>query len=139
MKAHDGIGFRPLKASPEGADPRHLASISAELPKTLIRRPRRFICDDTRTGACFECKPIALAGGGDMLTHYNRAMGLLAKIKAKPGMTISEILDSYTPWERDEIYPPLYPVNVGLLLDEMATVDYIELRDGRAYPKRPPL
>ena len=138
MKEYDGIGFRPLKEAPPGADPRHLASIQAELPKALIHKPRRFICEDTRTGACFECKPVGLANGGDMLTHYNRAMSILEKIKARPGMTVDEILGQFTQWEREEIYPPIYPLNVSLMLGEMATVDYIEMRDGKAYPKNPP-
>ena len=137
-KQYDGIGFRPLKEAPKGADPRHLAAFSAELPKALIPKPRRFICEDTRTGACFECKPVGLADGGDMLTHYNREMSILEKIKAKPGMTVDEILDQFTQWEREEIYPPIYPLNVFLMLGEMATVDYIEMRDGKAYPKNTP-
>jgi hypothetical protein len=139
MKKYDGIGFRPLKKPPEGADPRHLRAISAELPKTLIRRPRSFICDDTRTGACFVCEPVGLADCGDMRTHYNREMSILEKIKEEPGITIDEILNKFTQWEKEEIYPPIYPVNVSLMLGELATVDYIELRDGRAYPKNPPV
>ena len=139
MKKYDGIGFRPLKKPPEGADPRHLRAISAELPKTLIKRPRSFICDDTRTGACFVCEPVGLADSGDMRTHYNREMSILEKIKEEPGMTIDEILNKFTQWEKEEIYPPIYPVNVSLMLGELAAVDYIELRDGRAYPKNPPV
>ena len=53
-------------------------------------------------------------------------------------MTIDEILNKYTKWEREELYPPIYPLNVSLMLDEMAVIDYIELRDGKAYPKNPP-
>jgi hypothetical protein len=139
MKQYDGIGFRPLKKAPEGADPRHLRAISAELPKTLIKRPRSFICDDTRTGACFVCEPVGLADSGDMRTHYNREMSILEKIKEEPGMTIDEILSKFTRWEKEEIYPPIYPVNVSLMLGELAAVDYIELRHGRAYPKNPPV
>ena len=73
-----------------------------------------------------------------MLTHYNREMSILEKIKDRPGMTIEEILNRFTRFEREEIYPPIYPLNVSLMLGEMATVGYIELRDGRAYPKNPP-
>lgn len=135
MKEYDGIGFRPLKEAPPGADPGHLAAISAELPKTLIRRPRMFVCEDTRTGACFNCRPVGLASGGDMLTHYNRQMSILEKIRETPGMTVDEILNRFSKWEREEVYPPIYPVNVSLMLGEMATVNYLELRDGRAYPK----
>ncbi len=138
MKKYDGIGFRPLKEAPSGADPRHVAAIPAELPKTLIRRPRTFICEDTRTGACFECRPVGLADGGDMLTHYNREMSILEKIRARPGMNIEEILNQFTQFELEEIYPPIYPLNLSLMLGEMAMVEYIELRDGRAFPKTLP-
>jgi len=139
MKKYDGIGFRPLKEAPQGADPRLVAAIPAELPKSLVRRSRTFICDDTRTGACFECEPIGLADGGDMLTHYTREMSILEKIKAKPGMTVEEILDQFSKWEREEVYPPIYPLNVSLMLGEMETVNYIEIKEGRAYPKSPPV
>jgi uncharacterized repeat protein (TIGR04076 family) len=138
MKEYDGVGFRPLKQAPAGADPKYLRSIPAEPPKSLIRRQRGFTCDDTRTGAYFVCEPVGLAGGGDMKTHYNRAMSILEKIKEHPGMTVSEILDTYTNFEREEIYPPIYELNVSLMMDEMAVVDYIEIRDGRAYLKNPP-
>ena len=52
-------------------------------------------------------------------------------------MTIDEILNKFSKWEREEIYPPIYALNVSQILGELATVDYIELRDGRAYPKNP--
>jgi hypothetical protein len=138
MKKYDGIGFRPLKEPPEGADPRYLSMISYELPKTLVRRPRSFVCDDTRTGAAFLCEPIGIANGGDMLTHYNRAMSVLEKVKEEPGITVDEILNKYTKWDREEVYPPLHPLYVSLVLDEMAVVEYVEMRDGKAYPKNPP-
>lgn len=53
-------------------------------------------------------------------------------------MTSDEILNRYTKWEREELYPPIYSVNLPLMLGELATVDYIEMRDGKAYPKNPP-
>lgn len=139
MKKYDGIGFRPLKKVPEGADPKHLSMISADKPEALIKRPRGFVCDDTRTGAYFTCEPIDLADGGDMLTYYKRAMSILEKVKAEPGMTVDEILNKYTKWEREELYPPIYSLNVSLMLDEMAVVNYIEMRDGKAYPKNRPV
>jgi hypothetical protein len=62
-----------------------------------------------------------------MRTHYNRAMSILEKIKNDPGMTVDEILNKFTRWEREEIYPPIYSLNVSLMIDEMATVNCIEL------------
>jgi hypothetical protein len=138
MKKYDGVGFRPLKKAPEGADPNYLRSISATPPKSLVKRMRGFVCDDTRTGAQFICEPIAIASGGDMKTHYNRAMNILEKVKKQPGMTVKEILNKFSKFEREEIYPPIYDLNVSLMLDEMAVVVYVEMRDGKAYPKNPP-
>lgn len=138
MKKYDGIGFRPLKKAPEGADPKYLRSFSVEQPKTLIRRPRGFVCDDSRTGAYFICEPVSIASGGDMKPYYRRAISILEKVKQQPGMTVEEILEKFTRFEREEIYPPIYNLNVSLMLDEMAVVNWVELRDGRAYPKNPP-
>jgi hypothetical protein len=135
MKKYDGVGFRPLQKVPEGADPKYLRSIPAEPPKNLIKRQRGFVCDDTRTGAYFICEPVDIARGGDMLTHFNRAMSILEKVKEQPGMTVNEILNKYSRFEREEIYPPIYELNVSLMLDEMAVVNYIEIRDSKAYPK----
>ena len=49
-------------------------------------------------------------------------------------MTVMEILASYPEFEREEIHPPLNPVLVQLMLDELAEVGYVELKDSRAYP-----
>ena len=61
-----------------------------------------------------------------------REMSILEKIKNEPGLTADEILNKFSEWERNEIYPPLNPINVRLMLDELAEVDYIELRDEKA-------
>jgi hypothetical protein len=61
-------------------------------------------------------------------------MAMLEKIKAEPGITRDEIIQRFTEWERNEIYPPLNPMLVECLLDEMAQVNYIEKRDGKYYP-----
>lgn len=135
MKKYDGVGYRPLKEAPEGADPRFLGGMPTIPPERLIKRQRGFTCDDTRTGARFTCEPIDLASGGDMLTYYNRAMNILEKVKKQPGMTVPEILGTYTEFEREEVYPPIYDLNVSLMLDEMTVVGYIEMVDGKAYPK----
>jgi hypothetical protein len=65
-------------------------------------------------------------------------MSVLEKVKEEPGITVDEILNKYTKWDREEVYPPLHPLYVSLMLDEMAVVDYVEMRDGKAYPKNPP-
>ncbi|UCD08865.1 MAG: hypothetical protein JSU79_10995 [Dehalococcoidales bacterium] len=135
MKKYDGVGYRPLKEVPKGADSKYLSGIPPVPPKSLIKRKRGFTCDDTRTGARFTCEPVNLASGGDMLTYYNRAMSILDKIRQQPGMTADEILEKYTEFEREEVYPPIYNLNVSLMMDELAVVEYIDIIDGKAYPK----
>lgn len=135
MKKYDGVGFRPLKKTPEEADPKYLSGMPAVPPESLIKRQRGFTCDDTRTGAHFICEPVDLASGGDMLTYYNRTMAILEKVKKQPGMTVNEILDKFTKFEREEVYPPIYDLNVSLMLNEMAVVGYLDMIDGKAYPK----
>ena len=137
MKKYDGIGFRPLKEPPAGTDKKHLADFPAQ-PPTKLAKGRGFVCVDSRTSALFKCEPIGLADGGDTLPYYNREMSILEKIKSEPGLTADEMLNKFSEWERNEIYPPLTPLNVRLMLDELAEVDYIELRDEKAYPKNPP-
>lgn len=134
MKKYDGIGFRPLKEVPEGSGGKSRIIVSPEIP-TSLKGGAGFACADCRTSAYFSVEPIDLANGGYTLPYYKREMNIFEKIKKEPGITADEILKKFTDWEREEIYPPLNPVNVRLMLDELAEVNYIELRDGKAYPK----
>ena len=134
MKKYDGIGFRPLKEVPEGSGTSSTIVVSPERP-TSLKKGHGFACADCRTSAYFAVETIDLASGGYTLPYYKREMDILEKIKAEPGLTVDDILGKYTKWEREEVYPPLGPVNVRLMLEELAEVNYIELRDGKAYPK----
>jgi hypothetical protein len=78
------------------------------------------------------------AGGVDLKPHYRRYMSILEKVKEQPGITVKEIPGKYSKFEREEIYPPIYDLNVNLMPDEMAAVDYIEWRGNKVYPKNPP-
>jgi uncharacterized repeat protein (TIGR04076 family) len=133
-KKYDGVGFRPLTGAPAGADKKLAEVLPAERPQELLKG-WAVICPDARTLANFLCEPVDLADGGDCLPYYNREMNALKKIKSEPGMTANEILNKFTAFERDEIYPPLTLFNLELMLDELAEVGYIELRNGKAYPK----
>jgi hypothetical protein len=134
MKMYDGIGFRPLKEAPEGSGGKSGIVVTPEIP-TSLKGGGSFACADCRTSAYFSVETVDLASGGYTLPYYKREINVLEKVKNEPGITVDEILNKFTDWEREEIYPPLNPVNVGLMLDELAEVNYIELRDGKAYPK----
>ena len=135
MKEYDGIGFRPLKEAPEGSGEKSGIVVTPERP-TGLKGGGSFACADCRTSAYFSVEPIDLASGGYTLPYYKREMSILQKVKENPGMTVEEILQKFTDFERDEIHPPLYNVIVQLMLDELEEVGYVELKDGKAYPKK---
>jgi len=136
MKKYDGIGFRPIKKAPAGSGAKSTIVSSSDRPQGL-RGGGSFACADCRTSAYFSVEPIDLASGGYTLPYYKREISIYEKIKSHPGITVAEILEKFTDFEKDDVYPPLYEVNVQLMLDELAEVNYIELRDGKAYPKKP--
>ena len=133
MKKYDGIGFRPLTKAPEGSGEKGNIVVNTNRPQGMTGGGG-FGCADCRTSAYFMVEPIDIASGGYTLPFYRRQMAILDKVIAKPGMTAAEILATFTEWERENIHPTLYEVNVQLMLEELEQVGYVELRDGRAYP-----
>jgi len=65
-----------------------------------------------------------------------REMSILEKIKKEPGITAEAILTRFTDWERDEIFPPLTPILTELMLDELAQTGYIDIIEGKVYPRK---
>jgi uncharacterized repeat protein (TIGR04076 family) len=143
MKKYDGVGFRPLKGPPPGVDTNKLLYFSGKKPgqatELITKGGYGVPCHDCKTSAFFVCEPVGLADGGDSIPYYRREINILEKIKNEPGITVDEILKNFSQWEREEIYPPLTHINVSLMLDELAEVDYIEIKEGKAYPKNPPV
>jgi hypothetical protein len=62
-------------------------------------------------------------------------MNILQKIKNEPGIQTEMIIKRFTDWERDEIFPPLTPVVMDLMLDELTETGYIRIDQGKAYPQ----
>ncbi|MFH1647838.1 MAG: hypothetical protein ABID71_09190 [Chloroflexota bacterium] len=137
MKQYDGIGFRPLKEAPPGSGEKSGIVVSPEIPTTR-KGGTGFACADCRTSAYFLVETVDIASGGYTLPYYRRAMSILEKVKKEPGLTVEGVLKKFSDWEREEIYPPLGPVNVPLMLEDLEEVNYIELRDGKAYPRGSP-
>ena len=94
-----------------------------------------FFCGDPRTLAMFRAEPFGLSDKGFDLPFYKREMSILEKIKAEPGLDITGVLERFTRWEREDVYPRLGPANVEIMMEELEGAGYIELRDGKAFPK----
>jgi uncharacterized repeat protein (TIGR04076 family) len=129
MAKYDGVGFRPLEAP-------------ADFPRA---RGGHFVCGDTRTLAHFICEPVDISDSDYAQPFYRRELTLLEKIEKEPGIKTDDILGKFTDFEREKISPPLTPALLGVLLDALMDMAYIEVRDGRAYatgrqpPSRPPI
>jgi uncharacterized repeat protein (TIGR04076 family) len=134
MKKFDGYGFAMRKETPIGAEEKKFLSYSLKL-KTEKQSGWHFVCGDSRTSAFFLAEPSGLAEFGWFTPYYMREMKILEKIKAEPGISKEEILKRFSDWEREEIYPPLTPLILEFLLEELTEASYIEILDGKLLPK----
>ena len=125
MAKYDGAGFRPLKIT------------AASMPQAM---GAHFVCGDTRTLAHFTCEAVDLSDSDYAQPFYRREIAILEKIEKEPGIKTGDIIDRFSDFEREKISPPLTPVLMKLLLDALADMNYIEIRDGRAYAtgRQPP-
>lgn len=135
MEKYDGSGFRPI-------EPENKASkVNKTNPKNGRARGQHFICGDQRTLAHFSCEPCDLSDSSYAQPFYRREIAILEKIEAEPGIKTSEILDRFTDFELNGIAPRLTPVLLGVLMEALEDMGYIEVsEDGRATAtgKEPP-
>jgi uncharacterized repeat protein (TIGR04076 family) len=125
MAKYDGAGLRPLEA-PDPATPK--------------ARGGHFVCGDTRTLAHFSCEAVDISDSDYAQPFYRRMIAILEKIKKAPGVKPDDIINWFTDFEREKISPPLTPVLMGVFLDALEDMKYIEIRDGKAYAtgRQPP-
>lgn len=142
MLKYDGMGFCPVGTLPENA-PEKLVKAFSSIPKTEKSRGGHFVCGDTRILADFSCEPVDLSDSDYAQPFYRREIAILEKIEREPGIKTDEILERFTEFERNNISPPLTPVLVEVILEALTDMNYIEIKDGRAYatgrepPSRP--
>ncbi|MFC2011097.1 hypothetical protein ACFLUR_02265 [Chloroflexota bacterium] len=112
MAKYDGVGWRPRKQVQEAA-----LTIFPTSLKTEKARGSHFLCPDSRTIAHFAVEPVDLSDSEFCSPFYRRAIAILEKIEAEPGIKTQEILGKFTEFEREGISPPLTPVLVEVLLE----------------------
>jgi uncharacterized repeat protein (TIGR04076 family) len=130
MAKYDGIGWRPIKKIPENA----LGKYAVMPPGTGAKKARgaHFLCADSRTLAHFSCEPVDLSDSEFCQPFYRRAIAILEKIEAEPGIKTDEILNRFSAFEKEEISPPLTPVLAQVLLEALEDMDYVSIKDGKA-------
>lgn len=135
MKKYDGVGWTNVKNAPRGAKKELVDMSGLKMPFERVKGRATFTCSDPRTLAMFRCEPYGLANKGFDLPFYRRQMSILKKIKIHPGLSVSEVLEKFTKWERENIYPRLGNAIVEIMMEELAGAGYIEFREGKAYLK----
>jgi uncharacterized repeat protein (TIGR04076 family) len=132
MAKYDGAGFSPRKTLPESGPP-SLRILNPLSPKKETIRGARFTCSDTRTLAQFLCEAIDLSDSDYCQPFYRRALAILDKIAKEPGIKPPEILERFTPFERDDISPTLTPPFLEVMLAALIEMDYVVLKDEGLY------
>ena len=138
MAKYDGVGWRPVKSVPEAAKAKW--TIFPYSSKTQTARGAHFMCADTRTLAHFTCDPVDLSDSEFCQPFYRRAISVLEKIEAEPGILTDQIIDRFSEFERTGIAPVLSPLFIDLMLESLKDMKYIRITDERAYSlgKEPP-
>lgn len=132
-KKYDGIGFKPVLKSQEpypGIPPG-----AFQWPPSTERLFEKvtLVCPDTRTAVLFRLEAFELADRGDAMTYFRRQMVLLDRILRRRAIEIDKILGEFTEEEKYEIYPPLSPILVKVLLEELILLNYVKMKNGRVY------
>ncbi len=132
MKKYDGIGFRPLL---DNIDEPHMSMTHLcppgsftwpPLQERTIKRDCSFYCPDTRSALVFALEAFDLADDGDCVTYFRRQMVMMDRMSTKGPLTAAQILDLFSDWEKNSIYPVMTPIMVDMLLEELVLLGYIE-------------
>jgi uncharacterized repeat protein (TIGR04076 family) len=139
MARYDGVGYRPTDEVPGGV-PEKLKRTGPPPKIGEKARVGHFTCGDTRILADFSCEAVDLSDSDYAQPFYRRAISVLEKIEKNPGVTVSDILEKFTDFEKNEISPRLTPVLLEVLMDALTDMDYVEIRNSQAYAtgKEPP-
>ncbi len=139
MAKYDGIGFRPLKTVSEESRLKSEGVMSLA-SGTQKARGAHFMCSDSRTLAHWSCEPVDLSDSDFCKPFYRRAIAILEKIEAEPGIKLDAIRSRFTKFELEDISPPLTPVLTLVLLEALEDMNYINVRESQAYPtgRQPP-
>ena len=142
MAKYDGAGYRPAYEVPGGL-PEEFKQMGPPPPPNERAKTSHFTCGDTRILAEFTCEAVDLSDSDYAQPFYRRAISILEKIEAQPGINVDDILNKFTDFEKNEISPRLSPVLLEVLMEALVDMKYVEVREGKAYatgrepPSRP--
>lgn len=138
-KKYDGLGFRNVLETP--VEPRyHMANMAPpnsfkwpSHPERTVASIPTVICGDVRTAAVFRIEAIDIADKGFHVPYYRREMVILHKVLSNPGINQDKILRLFSKEENEGIYPAMDHVLAEALNEELESVGYVEIKDGKVF------
>ena len=91
------------------------------------------ICPDTRTSMLMRLEAFDLSDRGFDIPYFRRQMVLLDRVLQKPGTPADKIINEFSKDEIEKIYPPLSPIMIQALVEELEVIGYLEINEGKAY------
>lgn len=89
------------------------------------------VCPDSRTSMVVRLEAFDLSEKGYDTPYFRRQMAILAKLRKHGAAPAEDVLSLFTRGEIEEIYPPLSPVMVAMLTEELCLMGYAAASDGR--------
>lgn len=139
-KQVDGLGYKNVLSNFQ-EPPYHMSRLASSDTFTWPPREERFkereiklICPDYRTSVVVKVEAFDLSDKGRNIPFFWREMTILDKVLKNPGIKAKGILKEFTKAQVEEIYPAMGQAMVDSLLEEMAVVGYLEIRDGKVFP-----
>ncbi len=137
-KVSDGLGFKSvLKTIVE--PPYHLAHLQPPgafqwppLKERTVAKDITVICPDTRSSMLMKVEAFDLSDKGFDVPYFRRQMTILSKVSVKPGINPAKILNEFTKKQIEEIYPPLSPMLVQCLVEELELLGFLKIQNGKA-------
>jgi uncharacterized repeat protein (TIGR04076 family) len=139
MKKYDGLGYKPTgkicdlpKYHMGNLKPKDMSAIPP-LEERTVAKDVTIMCPDVRTAVILKLEAFDLSEKGFDILYFRREMTILSKILARPGIKIDSILNEYSKFEKEEIYPPLHKLVIHILVEELELIGYVEIKDGLAF------
>jgi len=140
LAKYDGLGFRNVLETPHEAR-YHMANLTPanayKWPphgeRSVSKESGNVMCPDIRTSMLMKVAAFDLSDKGYDVPYFRREMVILDRVLKKQGIATTGIMDEFSKEEIEEIYPALSQMMVDCLNDELVLVDYLQIKDGKAY------
>ncbi len=138
MKKYDGLGFRNVLKTIEAPKYSMASLINPDAFKWPPHKVRNFmkdftvLCPDHRSSMLMKLEAFDISSGGYDTPYFRRQMAILGKLSARGEVKARGLIKTFTKQQIEGIYPPLSPIILEILADELYLMGYLKIKDGVA-------